>query len=179
MRGGNGKISPRHLERLAVVYVRQSSPRQVRENRESTDRQYAMRDHALALGWPAERIITIDADLGMSGSSSGARAGFEQLKLEIARGCVGAVLGLEVSRFSRNVVDWSRLLEWCRSTDTLLIEGEQVYAPSRHDDSLILNIKGSLSESELTLIRACLRGGVMNKARRGELYHRVPGWFSA
>lgn len=177
MRGGNGKISPRHLERLAVVYVRQSSPRQVRENRESTDRQYAMRDHALALGWPAERIITIDADLGMSGSSSGARAGFEQLKLEIARGRVGAVLGLEVSRLSRNVVDWSRLLEWCRSTDTLLIEGEQVYAPSRHDDSLILNIKGSLSESELTLIRARLRGGVMNKARRGELYHRVPAGF--
>ncbi len=174
---GGGKIGPRHLERLAVVYVRQSSLRQVRENRESTDRQYALRDHALSLGWPAERIVTIDADLGMSGASSGARQGFEQLKLEIAHGRVGAVLGLEVSRFSRNVIDWSRLLEWCRSTDTLLIEGEQVYAPARHDDSLILNIKGSLSESELTLIRARLRGGAINKARRGELYHNIPAGF--
>ena len=174
---GSGKVSARHLERLAVVYVRQSSLRQVRENRESTDRQYALRDHALSLGWPAERIVTIDADLGMSGASSGTRQGFEQLKLEIAHGRVGAVLGLEISRFSRNAVDWSRLLEWCRSTDTLLIEGEQVYAPARHDDSLILSIKGSLSESELTLIRARLRGGAINKARRGELYHHIPAGF--
>ena len=174
---GSGKIGPRHLERLAVVYVRQSSPRQVLENRESTDRQYAMRDHALLLGWPAERIVTIDADLGTTGSLSGTRQGFEQLKLEIAHGRVGAVFGLEVSRLSRNAVDWSRLLEWCRSTDTLLIEGEQVYAPARHDDSLILGIKGSLSESELTLIRARLRGGAMNKARRGALYHHIPAGF--
>ncbi len=174
---GSGKIGPRHLERLAVVYVRQSSPRQVRENRESTSRQYALRDHALSLGWPAERIVTIDADLGMSGASFGTRQGFEQLKMEIAHGRVGAVLGLEISRLSRNAIDWFQLLEWCRSTDTLLIEGEQVYAPSRHDDTLILGIKGSLSESELTLIRARLRGGAMNKARRGELYHNIPAGF--
>ena len=174
---GRGKIKPRHLDRLAVVYVRQSSTRQVLENKESTDRQYALRDHALALGWPSERIITIDADLGVSGSTSGRRKGYEQLKQEISRGRVGAVLGLEVSRFSRNAVDWFQLLEWCRATDTLLIEGEQVFSPARHDDGLVLGIKGSLSESELTLIRARLRGGAMNKARRGELYHNVPVGF--
>ena len=174
---GRGKLSARHLERLAVVYVRQSSLRQVMENRESTARQYALREHALSLGWPSEQIVTIDADLGMSGASTGVRKGFEQLKQEIAHGRVGAVFGLEVSRFSRNAVDWFQLLDWCRATDTLLIEGEQVYAPARHDDGLILSIKGSLSENELTLIRARLRGGAMNKAQRGELYHRVPAGF--
>ena len=102
MMNGRGKISARHLDRLAVVYVRQSSTRQVLENRESTDRQYALRDHALALGWPSERIVTIDADLGVSGSTSGGRKGYERLKQEVSRGRVGAVLGLEVSRFSRN-----------------------------------------------------------------------------
>ena len=174
---GRGKLSTRHLERLAVVYVRQSSLRQVRENRESTARQYALREHALSLGWPAERIVTLDADLGMSGAATGARQGFEQLKQEVAHGRVGAVFGLEVSRFARNAVDWFQLLDWCRATDTLLIEGDQVYAPARHDDGLILSIKGSLSENELTLIRARLRGGAMHKAQRGELYHHVPAGF--
>ena len=131
---GRGKLNSRHLERLAVVYVRQSSLRQVMENRESTARQYALREHALSLGWPSERIVTIDADLGMSGASTGARKGFEQLKQEIAHGRVGAVFGLKVSRLSRNAVDWFQLLDWCRATDTLWIEGEQVYAPARHDD---------------------------------------------
>lgn len=174
---GKGKLSARHLERLAVVYVRQSSLRQVMENRESTARQYALREHALSLGWPSERVVTIDADLGMSGASTGVRKGFEQLKQEIAHGRVGAVFGLEVSRFSRNAVDWFQLLDWCRATDTLLIEGDQVYAPARHDDGLILSIKGSLSENELTWIRARLRGGAMHKAQRGELYHHVPAGF--
>ena len=177
MMNGRGKISARHLDRLAVVYVRQSSTRQVLENRESTDRQYALRDHALALGWPSERIVTIDADLGVSGSTSGGRKGYERLKQEVSRGRVGAVLGLEVSRFSRNAVDWFQLLEWCRATDTLLIEGEQVFSPARHDDALVLSIKGSLSESELTLLRARMRGGAMNKARRGALYHNLPAGF--
>lgn len=137
---GRGKLSARHLERLAVVYVRQSSLRQVMENRESTARQYALREHALSLGWPAERIVTLDADLGMSGAATGVRQGFEQLKQEVAHGRVGAVFGLEVSRFARNAVDWFQLLDWCRATDTLLIEGDQVYAPARHDDGLILSI---------------------------------------
>lgn len=174
---GSGKISARHLDRLAVVYVRQSSARQVLENRESTDRQYALRDRALALGWPSDRVVTIDADLGESGSTPGTREGYERLKREVSRGRVGAVLGLEVSRFSRNAVEWFQLLEWCRATDTLLIEGDQVFSPARHDDGLVLSIKGSLSESELTLLRARMRGGAMNKARRGELYHNLPAGF--
>ena len=171
------KITSRHRERLAVVYVRQSTLRQVRENRESTDRQYGLQERARALGWPAERIVTIDADLGVSGAQPGVRKGFERLKAEVAHGRVGAVLGLEVSRLARNAVDWFQLLDSCRTTDTLLIEDEQVYAPARHDDSLVLAIKGSLSESENFLIRARLRGGAVNKAARGEMYHHLPVGF--
>ncbi len=177
MMNGRGKVSARHLDRLAVVCVRQSSARQVLENRESTDRQHALRDRALALGWPSDRVVTIDADLGESGSTPGAREGCERLKREVSRGRVGAVLGLEISRFSRNAVEWFQLLEWCRAADTLLIEGDQVFSPARYDDGLVLSIKGSLSKSELTLLRARMRGGAMNKARRGELYHHLPAGF--
>ena len=168
------KISTRHLERRALIYVRQSTPGQVVSNRESANRQYALANDARALGWRDALIETIDADQGRSGSQAGERKGFARLQDEVAHGRVGAVFGLEVSRLARNSVEWFQLLDWCRMTDTLLVEGEQVYAPARHDDSLVLGIKGTLSEAEAFLIRERLQGGIRNKASRGELYHHIP-----
>ena len=168
------KIKPHHLARNAVIYVRQSTPGQVMSNRESSDRQYALADQARELGWRPNQIDTIDTDQGVSGSFAGEREGFARLQDEIAHGRVGAVFGLEVSRLARNSVEWFQLLDWCRTTDTLLVEGRQVYAPARHDDSLVLSIKGALSETETFLIVARMRGGLQNKAARGELYHMVP-----
>ena len=168
------KVSTRHLERRALIYVRQSTPGQVMSNRESANRQYALANDARALGWRDDLIETIDADQGRSGSQAGERKGFARLQDEVAHGRVGAVFGLEVSRLARNSVEWFQLLDWCRMTDTLLVEGEQIYAPARHDDSLVLGIKGTLSEAEDFLIRERLQGGIRNKASRGELYHHIP-----
>ena len=168
------KVSARHLERRALIYVRQSTPGQVVSNRESTNRQYALANDARALGWRDDLIETIDADQGRSGSQAGERKGFARLQDEVAHGRAGAVFGLEVSRLARNSVEWFQLLDWCRMTDTLLVEGEQIYAPARHDDSLVLGIKGTLSEAEAFLIRERLQGGIRNKASRGELYHHIP-----
>ncbi|MCY4140632.1 MAG: recombinase family protein [Rhodobacteraceae bacterium] len=156
------KITARHLERRALIYIRQSTPTQVITNRESTERQYALANEARALGWHDDLIETVDADQGRSGSFAG------------ERGRVGAVFGLEVTRLARNPVEWFQLLDWCRMTDTLLVEGEQVYSPARHDDNLVLSIKGTLSESEAFLIRTRLQSGIRNKAARGELYHHIP-----
>lgn len=171
------RVKPHHLKRLALVYVRQSTAQQVRVNQESTRRQYALEEQALQLGWSRELIRTIDADLAVSGSLAGERDGFRELLDEVAHGRVGAVLGLEVSRLARNTVEWFQLLDWCRSTDTLLVEGEQIYSPLRHDDSLVLGIKGTMSEAESCLIRERMRGGLRSKASRGELYHHVPIGF--
>ncbi len=168
------KITARHLERRALIYIRQSTPTQVIANRESTERQYALANEARALGWHDDLIETVDADQGRSGSFAGERDGFSRLADAVARGRVGAVFGLEVSRLARNPVEWFQLLDWCRMTDTLLVEGEQVYSPARHDDNLVLSIKGTLSESEAFLIRTRLQGGIRNKAARGELYHHIP-----
>ncbi len=168
------KITARHLERRALIYIRQSTPTQVNANRESTERQYALANEARALGWHDDLIETVDADQGRSGSFAGERDGFSRLADAVARGRVGAVFGLEVSRLARNPVEWFQLLDWCRMTDTLLVEGEQVYSPARHDDNLVLSIKGTLSESEAFLIRTRLQGGIRNKAARGELYHHIP-----
>ncbi len=171
------KIRARHLARNAVIDVRQSTPGQVMSNRESGDRQYALADQARELGWRPHQVHTIDTDQGVSGSSgsfAGEREGFALLQDEIAHGRVGAVFGLEVSRLARNSVEWFQLLDWCRTTDTLLVEGRQVYAPARHDDTLVLSIKGAVSETERFLIVARMRGGLQNKAARGELYHSVP-----
>ena len=171
------KITARHLERRALIYVRQSTPAQVVANRESANRQYALVDEARTLGRRDDLIKTIDADQGRSGSHAGERKGFARLVDEVAHGRAGAVFGLEVSRLARNSVEWFQLLDWCRMTDTLLVEGKQVYSPARHDDSLVLGIKGTLSESEAFLIRARLQGGIRNKASRGELYHHIPIGF--
>jgi DNA invertase Pin-like site-specific DNA recombinase len=126
----SGKISPRHLDRQAVVYVRQSTASQVEHHRESTARQYALAERAHRLGWPAARVVVIDEDLGLSGASAGNRSGFARLTAEVALGHVGIVLGLEVSRLARNNGDWYRLLDLCGMTDTLIGDADDVYDPT-------------------------------------------------
>ncbi len=171
------KVTARHLQRCAYVYVRQSTVRQVFENTESTERQYALRQRAVALGWPPDRVIVIDTDLGQSGASAVDRAGFQQLVAEVGLGRAGIVLGLEVSRLARNSTDWHRLLELCALTDTLILDEDGVYDPASFNDRLLLGLKGTMSEAELHVLRARLRGGLLNKARRGELRCRLPVGF--
>jgi DNA invertase Pin-like site-specific DNA recombinase len=168
------KVTPRHLQRNAYLYVRQSTLRQVLENTESTKRQYALRERAVALGWPIERVITIDSDLGQSGASAADREGFQRLVTEVSLGRAGIVLGLEVSRLARNCSDWHRLLEICALTDTLILDEDGLYDPSHFNDRLLLGLKGTLSEAELHVLRARLRGGILNKAQRGELKNPLP-----
>ncbi|MGA8271139.1 MAG: recombinase family protein, partial [Candidatus Sulfotelmatobacter sp.] len=163
------KVNAGHLKRNAYLYVRQSTIRQVLENTESTKRQYALRQHAIALGWQIEQIIVIDTDLGQSGASAVDREGFQKLVAEVGMGKAGIVLGLEVSRLARNSTDWHRLLEICALTDTLILDEDGIYDPSHFNDRLLLGLKGTMSEAELHVIRARLQGGILNKARRGEL----------
>jgi DNA invertase Pin-like site-specific DNA recombinase len=168
------KVQAEHLSRNAYLYVRQSTPRQVRENVESSQRQYGLRERALVLGWPLERIVVIDCDQGQSGGSAVEREGFQQLVTEVSMNRAGIVMGLEVSRLARNSSDWHRLLEICALTRTLLLDEDGLYDPSHFNDRLLLGLKGTMSEAELHLIRARLRGGLLQKARRGELGGRLP-----
>jgi DNA invertase Pin-like site-specific DNA recombinase len=168
------KVTASHLQRSAYLYVRQSTVRQVFENTESTHRQYGLRQRAVALGWPSERVIVIDSDLGQSGASAVDREGFQKLVAEVGMGRAGIVLGLEVSRLARNSTDWHRLLEICALTDTLILDEDGVYDPAHFNDRLLLGLKGTMSEAELHVLRARLRGGILNKARRGELRCRLP-----
>ena len=135
------KVRAEHLRRDAYLYVRQSTLRQVIENTESTERQYALRDRACALGWPRERVTVIDSDLGQSGADAD-RAGFQKLVAEVSMGRVGIVLGLEVSRLARNCADWHRLLELCALADTLILDEDGLYDPRQFNDRLLLGLKG-------------------------------------
>ncbi len=171
------KVKASHLKRNAYLYVRQSTLRQVLENTESTQRQYALKQHAVSLGWPLERIIVIDTDLGQSGASAVDREGFQRLVTEVSLGRAGIVLGLEVSRLARNSMDWHRLLEICALSDTLILDEDGVYDPAHFNDRLLLGLKGTMSEAELHVLRARLQGGIRNKARRGELFIRPPMGF--
>ena len=171
------KVTATHLKRAAYLYVRQSTMRQVMENTESTQRQYALRQRAIALGWPEERIVIIDSDLGKSGASAVDRDGFQQLVADVGLGRAGIVLGLEVSRLARNSADWHRLLEICALSDTLILDEDGIYDPAHFNDRLLLGLKGTMSEAELHVLRARLRGGLLNKARRGELRCRLPAGF--
>ena len=171
------KVTARHLARHAYLYVRQSTMRQVLENTESTQRQYALRQRAIALGWPSDRVIVIDSDLGQSGASAVDRAGFQTLVAEVGMGRAGIVLGLEVSRLARNSTDWHRLLEICALSDTLILDEDGIYDPAHFNDRLLLGLKGTMSEAELHVLRARLRGGILSKARRGELRCRLPVGF--
>src|SRR5206468_35951 len=147
------------------------------ENTESTQRQYALRQRAVTLGWPANRVIVIDTDLGISGASAVDRAGFQRLVADVGMGRAGIVLGLEVSRLARNSTDWHRLLEICALTDTLILDEDGLYDPAHFNDRLLLGLKGTMSEAELHVLRARLRGGILNKARRGELRGHLPVGF--
>ena len=168
------KVRPEHLKRNAYLYIRQSTIHQVFHNTESTRRQYDLRRRAVALGWPDDSIIVIDSDLGQSGASAKDREGFQKLVADVGMGKAGIVLGLEVSRLARNSSDWHRLLEICALTDTLILDEDGLYDPSYFNDRLLLGMKGTMSEAELHMIRARLRGGILNKARRGELQVPLP-----
>jgi DNA invertase Pin-like site-specific DNA recombinase len=176
-REAHQKVTTAHLSRLAYLYVRQSTLRQVFENTESTRRQYALRERALALGWSLDRIVVIDSDLGQSGASAADREGFQRLVTEVSLGRVGIVLGLEVSRLARNSTDWHRLLELCALADTLILDEDGLYDPAHFNDRLLLGLKGTMSEAELHVLKARLRGGILSRARRGELKQMVPVGF--
>jgi DNA invertase Pin-like site-specific DNA recombinase len=137
----SSKISPRHLDRRAVVYVRQSSARQVVENPESTQLQYRLRERAMALGWPEEQVLVIDDDLGQSGQSVAGRPGFQRLLAEVGLDHVGLVLGIEMSRLARSCRDWHQLLELCAVFGTLLGDADGVYEPRDYNDRLLLGLK--------------------------------------
>ena len=168
------KVTSEHLRRDAYLYVRQSTLRQVMENTTSTDRQYGLRQRAVALGWSLDQVIVIDDDLGRSGASAEGRDGFQRLVADVGMGKAGIVLGLEVSRLARNNADWHRLLEICALTGTLILDEDGLYDPCTFNDRLLLGLKGQMSEAELHLLKARLRGGQLTKARRGELVMPLP-----
>jgi len=168
------KVTASHLKRNAYLYVRQSTPRQVLENTESTERQYALQRRAVTFGWLETQIIVIDSDLGQSGASAADREGFQRLVTAVGLGHAGMVLGLEVSRLARNSADWHRLLEICALTDTLILDEDGIYNPTCFNDRLLLGLKGTMSEAELHMIHARMRGGILNKAKRGELALYLP-----
>lgn len=170
----SNKVRSEHLRRYAYLYVRQSSLHQVRDNRESTARQYDLKRRAQVLGWSSDQIVVIDDDLGVSGGAAINRGGFQRLVADVGLGMAGLVMGLEVSRLARNSADWHRLLEICALTDTLILDEDGIYDPSHFNDRLLLGLKGTMSEAELHMLRARLIGGQLNKARRGELWIAPP-----
>ena len=169
-----GKITSSHLSRAALIYVRQSTLAQLERNTESTARQYDLVNRARQLGWPREAIRVIDGDLGISGSVTGQRAGFEGLVAEVALGQVGIILALEASRLARDNAAWYRLLDLAGVCDTLVADADGVYHPALFTDRLVLGLMGIMAESELHVLRARLEGGIKNKAARGELRRGLP-----
>jgi DNA invertase Pin-like site-specific DNA recombinase len=174
MNAMSSKIEPRHLGLRAVVYVRQSTPRQVLTNQESTRRQYQLAERARQLGWPMPQIEIIDEDLGLSGADSQARTGFQRLVAAIGLGEIGLVLVTEVSRLSRRNSDWHRVIELCAVFRTLIADEDGIYSAEDPNDRLLLGVKGTLFAAELHILRARMRGNLLNKARRGELALRLP-----
>lgn len=168
------KVRPDHLDRLAFIYVRQSSLAQVLHNTASTARQYDLVQRALDLGWPRERIVVIDQDQGQSGASAAGRDGFQSLVSEVGLGRAGAVLCLEASRLARSCSDWYRLIEICALADTLVVDEEGIYDPGQYNDRLLLGFKGTMSEAELHWLRNRLLGGKLEKAHKGQLRFRLP-----
>jgi DNA invertase Pin-like site-specific DNA recombinase len=168
------KIADQHLSRIACIYIRQSTPGQVRFNQESTERQYNLKNKAQALGWSPEKIRILDRDLGQTGAHTAKREDFKTLVSDVAMGQVGAIFSLEASRLARSNKDWHRLLELCSITSTLVIDEDGCYDPSEFNDSLVLGMKGTFAQAELHIIRARLHGGKLNKARKGELKFSLP-----
>src|SRR5271156_5045424 len=157
------KVHPWHRDRLEIVSSRQSSVQQVLENRESTERQYALVDRAVACGWPRDRVVVIDEDQGKSGSTSEGRLGFQRLLAEVGLDNVGLILGIEMSRLARSCKDWHQLLELCGIFRTLLADQDGLYEPTDPNDRLLLGLKGTMSEAELHVLRCRLRQGLLNK----------------
>jgi len=165
----NPKIAEHHRSRPAYVYLRQSTPNQVRHHQESTERQYALREKARELGWSESLIHTLDQDLGKTGTEMAAREDFKTLVAEVSMGQVGAVFALEVSRLARSNLDWHRLLELCALTETLVIDEDGCYDPADFNDGLLLGLKGAMAQAELHFLHARLQGAKLNKAKKGEL----------
>jgi DNA invertase Pin-like site-specific DNA recombinase len=172
-----GKVSPRHRDRLAAVYVRQSTAQQVHDHQESTRLQYGLAERAATLGWAPSRVLVIDEDLGHSASGADARPGFQRLVSEVGLDHVGIVLGIEMSRLARSGREWHQLLELCALSGTLLGDPDGIYDPAEHNDRLLLGLKGTISEAELHLIKQRMWSGRLAKARRGELAVPLPAGF--
>ncbi len=168
------KLTEQHLQRQAYVYVRQSTMGQVRWHQESTERQYALREKAMEMGWSAEQVVTLDGDLGVSGAQTTGRNDFKQLIADVSMGDVGAVFALEASRLARSSLEWHRLIELCAMTQTAVIDEDGCYDPGDFNDALLLGMKGTLAQAELHFLRARLQGGKLNKARKGELRFPLP-----
>ena len=168
------KVTPARLRRDAYLYIRQSTLYQVINNTESTGRQYDLKSRAATLGWPEDRIHVIDVDQGRSGASAADRAGFQHLVAEVSLGRAGIVLGLECSRLARDSADWQQLVKICAHTDTLILDEDGLYDPAIFNDRVLLGMKGQISEFELHFLRARMRGGILAKARRGDLALALP-----
>src|SRR5256714_10543894 len=174
VRGVASKLHDYHLQRLAIVYVRQSHPQQVVEHVESTARQYALVDRAVALGWARDRVVVIDEDQGQSGQSMVTRLGFQRVLAEVSLDHVGLILGLEMSRLARSCKDWHQLLELCAIFRTLLADQDGLYDPTDHNDRLLLGLTGIMSEAELHVLQGRMRQGLLNKVRRSEVFLGPP-----
>src|SRR5206468_9925668 len=172
--GVSEKIFRRHRERLAIVYIRQSTMQQVERHQESTRLQYALVDRASSFGWARETIVVIDEDLGRSGATIEGRLGFQRLVAEVGLGHVGLVLGVEMSRLARSCRDWHQLLEICALFDTLIADADGVYDPANYNDRLLLGLKGTMSEAELHILKGRMDAGRRAKAGRGELFFNLP-----
>ena len=168
------KITSAHQQRLAFIYVRQSSPKQVAHNLESQQYQYRLQQRAQELGWPPEQVRVIDSDLGISAKEADGRSGFQELVAEVSLGHVGIVFGYEVSRLARNNRDWYLLLDLAAVFGTLIADNDGVYDPRSYNDRLLLGLKGTMSEAELHLLRQRLDAGRMNQVKRGAYRQRLP-----
>ena len=173
----NDKITASHLERIAFIYIRQSTLSPVQNNRESTDRQYKLVDRAQALGWPIDRIQVIDEDLAHSANGTVKRNGFDTIFNAVAMRNAGLVLAIEVSRLARNNSDWYRLLDLSGAMDCLIGDEDGLYHPGLFNDRLLLGMKGTMAEAELHVLRARLNAGICNKAARGQLRRGLPIGF--
>lgn len=170
----SSKLRPRHFERTAIVYVRQSTAHQVLNHRESAARQYALVNLAVQLGWPPDRVEVIDEDQGQSGSSAEGRNGFKRLLAEVSLDHVGVILGIELSRLARSNKDWHQLIELCAIFGTMLADQDGLYNPTDYNDRLLLGLRGIMNEAELHVLQGRMHQALLNKAKRGEVYVRAP-----
>lgn len=171
--GWSSKIKPQHREGLAFVYIRQSTPHQVLNHRESALRQYSLVDMAIQLGWPADRIEVVDEDQGQSGTTAENRNGFQRLLSEVSLDRVGMILGIELSRLARSNKDWHQLIELCAIFGTMLADQDGLYDPTNYNDRLLLGLRGIMNEAELHVLQGRMHQALLSKAKRGEVYQQM------